>query len=157
MVRRSEVVAGAALLCLALSPAGGQALPEWRDILRLADQLPALADLGGIQPNLPCARSEAARHLEALPRAVAWTRAPALVVFQGLPGQPEGARAVLVRTTRALRARRAVADLLAAGEAALYLPDLRPAGPEDRDAPFLALFVDEPPGEDMTCLPQATP
>jgi hypothetical protein len=92
-----------------------------------------------------CAFASGIGHLDRLPAAQPWTRPAALVLLGGLPGQPPGVRAVLMRPTREALARRAVAEAIAAGEAQPLdrrLAPLPAAGAAH--AAYLALFVPPP-------------
>lgn len=100
-----------------------------------------------------CAFAPEVRHLDRLPSAQPWTRPAAIVLFDGLPGQPPGTRAVLMRPTREALARQVVAQALAAGEARPLDRRLAPLDTAARTAAYLALFVPPPadPGATASC------
>ncbi len=100
----------------AATPAAA-ASPAAPELLRRAELLPASDGYAIIRRAAPCAFAPGVHHLDPLPAAQPWTRPAAIVVFEGLPGQPDGVRAVLARLTRTARARRSVAEALARGEA----------------------------------------
>ena len=98
------------------------------------------------------------RHLDRLPSAQQWTRPNALVVFDGLPEQPPGTRAVLMRPTREMLARNIVAAAIAEGSAWLLDRGLAPLGPRPAEtAAYLALIVRPPeePGAMASCIARA--
>lgn len=123
-------------------------------LARAADGLAAVDSLTAILPSLGCLHHPAARHLEELPSAQPWARPSALVVNDGLPGQPEGRRGALVRVTRNLLARQTTQAMIAAHGALPFTRDLATPGPADA-TPFLLLLADEstasPP---ETCTPR---
>jgi len=122
-------------------------------LARAADGLPAVDSLSAILPSLPCLRHASARHLEELPSAHPWARPPALVVVDGLPGQPEGRRGALVRVTRNLLARQATQAMIGGHHAIALTRDL--ATPEARDpTPFLLLLADDDAAAPETCTPR---
>lgn len=102
-----------------------------------------------ILPSLPCLGHPTARHLEPLPSAQPWTRPDALVVMEGLPGQPEERRGALIRAPRMLLARQDVQALLSERRAIPLTRDLYPPLPEEQVA-FL-LLLDDPEAAPAAC------
>lgn len=122
-------------------------------LARAADGLAAVDSLTAILPSLGCLHHQAARHLEELPSAQPWARPAALVVNDGLPGQPEGRRGALVRVTRNLLARQATQAMLDARRALPFTRDL--ATPSGQEAtPFLLLLADDDITTPETCTPR---
>ena len=123
-------------------------------LARAADGLAAVDSLTAILPSLGCLHHAAARHLEELPSAQPWARPSALVVNDGLPGQPEGRRGALVRVTRNLLARQTTQAMIAAHGALPFTRDLVAPGPADA-TPFLLLLANEPTASPPdTCTPR---
>ncbi|MBR0656432.1 hypothetical protein [Plastoroseomonas arctica] len=139
-------------LVLLASAAMGQGVSPV--LARAADGLPVVDTLSVVLPSLGCLLHGSARHLEELPSAQPWARPPALVVVDGLPGQPEGRRGALVRVTRNLLARQATQAMIVAQRAVPLTRDLAAPGPGDT-TPFLLLLADEIPAEPPeTCTPR---
>lgn len=121
----------------------------------MAELLPPSAEFAIVRQSAVCAFAPEVRHLDRLRSAQPWTRPAAIVLFDGLPGQPPGTRAVLMRPTREALARQVVAEALAAGEAQLLDRRLAPlAAPgAARPAAYIVLFVRPPadPGATASC------
>ena len=139
-------------LAMLASVAGAQGIAPV--LARAADGLAVVDSLSAVLPTLVCLHHPAARHLEELPSAQPWARPPALVVNDGLPGQPEGRRGALVRVTRDLLARQATQAMIASHRALPFTRDLASPGPTDA-TPFLLLMADETTaGPPETCTPR---
>jgi len=142
------------LLSCGAAAAAEAAPPE---LVRAAELLPPSADFPIVRQSAVCAFAPELRHLDRLPTTQPWTRPVAIVLFGGLPGQPPGTRAVVMRPTREVLARRVVAEALTAGEAQLLDRELSPvaagSGAAARHAVYLALFVSPPadPGVTASC------
>jgi hypothetical protein len=134
------------VLCLvapfALAPSAALGQGVSPVLARAADGLPVVDSLSVILSSLGCLRHPSARQLEELPSAQRWSRPPALVVVDGLPGQPESQRGALVRITRNLLARQATQAMIATHRALPFTRDLTTPGAGDA-TPFLLLLADE--------------
>lgn len=149
---RCEVMrrAGVALaLCALVLPAGAEVPPE---LLVAAQRMPAASQLDPVTRSAPCLFAEGVRHLDPLPAAQPWTRPEAIVVFHGLPGQPEGGRAALMRPTREMMARLATRSLLASGNAMLFDDTLAPLPPDAPTPAFLAVVTPAGTAPPIACM-----
>jgi hypothetical protein len=116
------------------------------ELLRRAELLPPTGGFAVVKQSAVCAFAPEVRHLDPLPSAQPWARPNAIVVFDGLPAQPPGTRAVLMRPTREALARKVVADALAEGSAQLRDRRLEPLPPGgDGGAAYIAIPVAPPP------------
>jgi hypothetical protein len=129
------------------------------ELLRRAELLPPSGGFAIVRQSAACAFAPEVRHLDRLPSAQPWARPNAIVVFEGLPAQPPGTRAVLMRPTREALARRVVADALAEGSATLLDRRLVPLAPGgDEPAAYIAITVPPPTAAGVTrsCVAQGS-
>jgi len=127
----------AVAFCALALPAAAQPSP---DLLAAAQALPAATQLEPVLRGAPCVFADGVRHLDPLPSGQPWTRPQAIVVVQGLPGQPEGSRAALMRVTREMAARVQLRALIAAGNTLLLDFQLAPLPAEAPTPAFLAIL-----------------
>jgi len=144
---------GAALMLVAGS-ASADEIPA--EVVDAVQRLPAVTALEAVARSAPCVFDPSARHLERIPSAMSWARIPALAVFDGLPDQPPGTRAVVVRPTRELLARNTTRTLIAERPAILYDHTLTPLPPDAPRPSFIAFLVSERGTEPESCTPQGT-
>ena len=127
----------AAAVCALALPVAAQPAP---DLLAAAQGLPAATQLEPVLRGAPCVFADGVRNLDPLPAGQPWTRPQAIVVFQGLAGQPDGSRAALMRVSREMAARVRFRQVIASGDTLLF--DFQLARlPTDAPTPaFLAIL-----------------
>lgn len=135
----------------AVLPAAAQAPAEARDAVH---RLTATAALEASLRAASCAFAPFTRHLDRLPSNVPWAQPVAIVMFDGLPGLPDGHRAVVLRPTRELLARAATREVIAQGSVSLHATDLSPLSADAPAPAFLALLVAQPSIPPEGCVAQ---